>query len=96
MKYEAIAKARLDRARVTFEAAAKELKEAERQEADAKKYSKSVKSYCKKCQENQSNASDYVFVNNPVSKNAAETNKKRVIVGKEEPTHISKEDEKLS
>ncbi|KAK1742531.1 hypothetical protein QTG54_007096 [Skeletonema marinoi] len=93
MKYETLAIMRLDRARVTFEAAAKELKEAEREVADAKKYTKSVKSYCKKCQENQSNASDYVFVD-PAPKNLTETRKNVAVVKEEsEQSHTSTEDE---
>lgn len=67
LKYEAIAKMRLERARRNFEASEKELKEAERGVADAKKYTKSVKSYCEKCQRNPSHASDFVFVD-PVPK----------------------------
>ena len=90
MKLQTAAKMRLDRARANFEAAATELKEAEREVADATKYTKSVKSYCKKCQENQPNASDYVFVN------AASTNvtgtKKRVVI-QEKSTHAPKDDE---
>lgn len=74
MKYESLAKMRLDRARANVEAAAKELKEAERGVEDAKKYTKSVKSYCKKCQANQANASDYVFVD-PASITVTETRK---------------------
>lgn len=93
MKYETAAKTRLDRARANFEAAATELREAEREVADATKYTKSVKSYCKKCQENQPSASDYVFVN------AASTNvtgtRKRVVV-EEKSTQIPKEDESKS
>ena len=90
MKLQTAAKERLTRARANFEAAATELKEAEREVADATKYTKSVKSYCKKCQENQPNASDYVFVN------AASTNvtgtKKRVVI-QEKSTPASKDDE---
>ena len=90
MKLQIAAKMRLDRARANFDAAAKELKEAEREVEDATKYTKSVKSYCKKCQENQPNASDYVFVN------AASTNvtgaRKRVVI-QEKSTHTPKQDE---
>ena len=85
LKYEAIAKIRLERARSNFEDAATELKEAERGVADAKKYTKSVKSYCEKCQRDPSHASDYVFVD-PVPK--AETRKKVVVV-KEEQVCVS-------
>ena len=91
LKYETLAKMRLDRARANVEAAAKELKEAERGVEDAKKYTKSVKSYCKKCQENQANASDYVFVN-PASKIATETRKHVVYVDKDS-TPTPKENE---
>lgn len=84
MKYEILAKMRLDRARSNMEEAAKELKEAEREVADAKKYTKSVKSYCKKCQDKRSNVSDYVFVN-PASKTVTET-RKRVVDVKEDST----------
>ena len=71
---------RLERARRNFEDAATELKEAERGVADAKKYTKSVKSYCEKCQRNPSHASDFVFVD-PVPKAEA---RKKVVVVKEE------------
>jgi len=71
---------RLERARRNFEASEKELKEAERGVADAKKYTKSVKSYCEKCQRNPSHASDFVFVD-PVPKAEA---RKKVVVVKEE------------
>ena len=80
LKYEAITKMRLERARKNFEDAATELKEAERGVADAKKYTKSVKSYCEKCQRNPSHASDFVFVD-PVPKAEA---RKKVVVVKEE------------
>ncbi|KAL7441738.1 hypothetical protein ACHAXM_008169 [Skeletonema potamos] len=86
MKYETLAKMRLNRARSSLEAAVKELKEAERQVADATKYAKSVKSYCKKCQNNQPVASDYVFVDS-----ASTETKKRVEVEKVESTHTPKE-----
>lgn len=90
MKLQIAARMRLDRARANFEAAAKELKEAEREVEVSTKYTKSVKSYCKKCQENQANASDYVFVN-AASTNATGT-KKRVVI-QEKSTHTPKEDE---
>ncbi len=89
LKYETLAKMRLDRAKANVEAAAKELKEAERGVEDAKKYTKSVKSYCKKSQANQANASDYVFVS-PASK--TKTSKVAVDV-KEDSTCASKGDE---
>lgn len=85
LKYQAIAKMRLERARRNFEDAATELKEAERGVADAKKYIKSVKSYCEKCQRNPSHASDYVFVD-PVPKAEA---RKRVVIVKEEPVSVN-------
>lgn len=85
LKYEAIAKMRLERARRNFEDAATELKEAERGVADAKKYTKSVKSYCEKCQRNPSQASDYVFVD-PVPKAEA---RKKVVIVKEESAGVS-------
>ena len=91
MKLQTAAKMRLNRARANFEAAATELKEAEREVADATKYTKSVKSYCKKCQENQPNASDYVFVNAASTNNVTGT-KKRVVI-QEKSTHAPKDDE---
>ena len=90
MKYEKAAKMRLDRARVSFEAAATELREAEREVADATKYTKSVMSYCKRCQENQPNASDYVFVND---KSTNVTGSRKRVVVEEKSTQIPKEDE---
>ena len=47
IKLERLAKRRLDKARATFEAAAQELSEAEKELTTAKKYTKSVKSCCK-------------------------------------------------
>lgn len=74
MKYKMLAKRRLDAARTAFDAAAVELREAERGMKDAEKYFNSIRSQCKKMECSSDNAiADFVLVDYDEQSDGGET-----------------------